>query len=108
MAWETRPNSTGRYFTRSQRVGGRIFREYVGAEGSPTAQLAAAEAVLRQEHRERERAERRTERERLAALDAPVLALGALSDALLGATLVAGGYRQHDRGDWRRRRAHAG
>jgi hypothetical protein len=40
----------------------------------------------------------------LAALDAPVLALAELGDALLAATLVVGGFHRHDRGPWRRRR----
>ena len=108
MGWETRAGSRNAYYTRSRKVRGRVVREYVGAAGSPMAALTAAEDELRREARERALADRRSERERLAALDAPVLALGALSEALLGATLVAGGYRQHDRGEWRRRRAHAG
>jgi hypothetical protein len=76
----------------------------VGAWDSPTAQIAAAEDAMQRETKERAREDRRAERERLVALDAPVVALGALSDALLATALVAGGYRRHDRGEWRRRR----
>src|SRR5262245_37542575 len=107
MAWETR-NGRGAYYTRSRWVGGRVVREYVGAAGSPMAEISAAEDAMQREARERALADRRNERERLAALDAPVLALGALSEALLGAALVAGGYHQHARGGWRRRRGQAG
>jgi hypothetical protein len=83
---------------------GRVRREYVGAWDSPTAQVAAAEDRMRREAKERALADRRAVAERLAALDAPVLVLDALGDALLAATLVAGGFHRHDRGEWRRRR----
>ena len=104
MAWETRAGSTGRYYVRSRRLGGGVSHEYCGAAGSLTAELAAVEDRLRREARERAALDRRTERERLAALDVPVLALGALGDALVAAALVASGYHRHDRGPWRRRR----
>jgi hypothetical protein len=104
MAWETRTGSSGRYYTRSTKVGGRVVREYVGSAGSPLAELAAAEDALHREARQREAQDRRTERERLAALDAPLDALDALTGALYRAALVAAGYRQHKRGEWRRKR----
>ena len=104
MSWETRPGTTNVYYTRSRKRRGQIVREYVGAAGSPTAELAAAEDELRRRAREQAAKDRRTERERLAALDVPVLALGAFGDALVAAALVASGYHRHDRGPWRRRR----
>jgi hypothetical protein len=104
MAWETRTGSSGRYYTRSKKVGGRVRREYVGAAGSPLAELAAAEDALHREARERAAQDRRTEAERLAALDAPLDALDALTGALHRATLTLAGYRQHKRGEWRRTR----
>lgn len=79
-------------------------REYVGAAGSPTAQLAAAEDAMRQEARERALAARRTEQERDAEAELPLTVLAAVGEALLGATLVISGYHRHDRGEWRRRR----
>jgi hypothetical protein len=103
MAWETRERG-GAYYTRSRKVGGRVVREYVGAAGSPTAQLAAAEDALRREHREREQAGLRSERERDAAAERPLEVLAAVGEALLGATLLVAGYHQHDRGGWRKRR----
>jgi hypothetical protein len=66
--------------------------------------VAAAEDAMRREARERALLDRRTERERLAALDAPVLALGAVGDALVWTAWVSAGYHRHDRGEWRRRR----
>ena len=101
MAWERR-SGRGRYYTRSRKVGGRVRREYVGA--GLLAELAAAEDALHREARERAAQDRRSERERLAELDAPLLALTAMGDALLAATLVTVGYRQHKGGEWRRKR----
>jgi hypothetical protein len=69
------------------------------------AQLAAAEDRLHREARERAARDRRTERERLAALDAPLLALDARVETLYRAALVLAGYHRHQRGEWRRRRA---
>lgn len=101
MTWETRERG-GTYYTRTHRVAGRRYREYVGAAGTPQAELAAAEDALHREARERAAQDRRTERERLAALEAPILAVEAIGEAVLGATLVAAGYRQHNRLEWRR------
>ena len=102
MAWERR-GGRGRYYTRSTKVGGRVRREYVGT--GLLAELAAAEDALHREARERAAQDRRSERERLAELDAPLLALTAMGDALVAAALMVSGYRQHKRGEWRRRRA---
>ena len=105
MAWETRAGSSNRYYVRSRKVGGRVYHEYVGAAGSPMAELTAAEDALRREAREQAAADRRTERERLEALDGPLLVLDALGEALLWAALTTAGYHRHDRGEWRQRRA---
>jgi hypothetical protein len=105
MAWETRAGSAGRYYTRSRKVGGRVRREYVGAAGSPMAQLAAIEDELHREAREQARTDRRTQRERLEALDVPLVALDGRAEALYRAALVLAGYHRHQRGEWRRRRA---
>ena len=108
MGWETRTESANVYYTRSRWLGGRVIREYVGAAGSPMAQLAVVEDAMHREARERALLDRRTERERLAALDAPLVALGVVGDALLWTTWVSAGYHRHDRGEWRRRRGHQG
>ena len=103
MTWETRTRG-GVYYTRTRRVAGRRVREYVGAAGSPTAELSAAEDLMRREHREREQAVRRTEQEQNAEAERPLEALAAIGDALLATALVASGYHQHDRGAWRKKR----
>jgi hypothetical protein len=77
-------------------------REYVGS--GYAGELAAAEDALHREARARAATDRRTERERLAELDAPLEALDAQAEALYRAALVLAGYRQHDRGQWRKQR----
>jgi hypothetical protein len=101
MAWEARKRG-GSYYTRSTWRDGRVLREYVGT--GPTAEVTAAEDAMRREAREQEALDRRTERERFDELDAPGETLDALATALSRAALVLAGYRQHDRGQWRRRR----
>lgn len=105
MGWETRAGSANAYYVRSRKVRGRVYHEYCGAAGSPTAELAAAEDAMRREARERALADRRSERERLEALDAPVFALNDRVEALYRAALLVAGYRRHARGQWRKPRA---
>jgi hypothetical protein len=92
----------GRYYTRSKKVNGWVVREYFGA-GPAAASIAQLDALQR-EHREAERAVRRAKRAELEALDAPVTELDELADLLARAALLAAGYRQHKRGEWRRKR----
>jgi hypothetical protein len=101
MAWEERKRGTT-YYTRSQKVDGRVVRQYVGTGW--VGELAAAEDALHREARELAAAEQRTERERLAELDAPLEVLDAKVEALYRAAMVLAGYRQHDRGQWRKQR----
>src|SRR5262249_39519246 len=91
-----------RYYTRSKKVGGRVTREYVGT-GS-VAVLVAQMDTLEREKREAVRAARRAARAELDALDGPLNELHDLADLVARAALVAAGYRQHHRGEWRRRR----
>ena len=101
MAWEPRTRGTS-YYTRTHRTDAGWAREYVGAGWA--GELAAAEDAMHREARERAAADQRTERERLAELDVPLEALDAKAEALYRAALVLAGYRQHDRGQWRKRR----
>ena len=96
MAWDK-----GRYYTRSRKVNGRVVREYVGT-GEAAERAARQDAVARQE-----REARRSVREELAALDAPLDELAELTDLLARAALAAAGYRRHHRGEWRKRRGHS-
>ena len=95
MGWDR-----GRYYTRSTKVNGRVVREYIGT--GRAAELTAQLDALERERR------RRRQKEELSALDADMRALAELTDLAARAALLAAGYRQHKRGEWRRRRGHAG
>jgi len=101
MGWEKRERG-GLYYTRSRKINGRVVREYVGT--GPLAELAAEFDALERRHREEEAEAWRSERECLEALEAPVVKLCEITEALARATLLATGYRRHNRGEWRKRR----
>jgi hypothetical protein len=101
MGWEERERG-GRYYTRSRKVDGRVIREYVGS--GPVAEIAAHADALERERREEEARAWREEREDLDALDARTRELDELAELLVRAALLAAGYRQHERGEWRRLR----
>lgn len=97
MGWEL-----GKYYTRSRRVNGRVVRRYIG--GGKIGRLAAdMDALKRQERKATETLfdEARTEAE---LHDEDLKAMERLAEVLTRAALVAAGYRQHHRGEWRRRR----
>src|SRR5438552_18472343 len=100
MGWERRGRG-GLYYTRSRRVNGRIVQEYVGTGlvAELAARLDAEERAGRRACIEAARAERR----RLDEADAQISRLCELADALSRSALLLAGYRQHDRGEWRRR-----
>jgi hypothetical protein len=100
MGWDK-----GRYYTRSKKVGGRVVRQYVGT--GQIADLVAEMDALDRQRREAERAAWREERAELEALDAPLNQLNDLADLLARTALMAAGFRQHKRGEWRKRRAHS-
>ncbi len=101
MGWESRERG-GLYYTRSRKENGRVVREYIG--GGMLGELAAQMDAIERERRE-ERATRWKEgQEDLDALEAPVDELTEASDILVRAALLACGYRQHNRGEWRLRR----
>jgi hypothetical protein len=97
MGWDK-----GRYYTRSRKVNGRVEREYIGS--GHVAELAARLDATRRERRDAERAAWQEERGRLDALDADVQAVKDLAEFVARAALLAAGFRQHHRGQWRRRR----
>ncbi len=100
MAWETRGN--GSYFYKSERVGGRVVKQYLG--GGTAGMLASElDAEWRREARAH-LARQRAERERWAALERLADEQSKLADVLMGAALADAGFRRHDRGEWRRRR----
>jgi hypothetical protein len=100
MPWAQR--GPHRYFFRKQKVRGRVIRRSLGR--GPEAQLAAALDAQKQREREAQWARRRQERGRWDAKTETVQRLIEVSDLLVRAALVAAGFRQHQRGAWRRRK----
>jgi hypothetical protein len=97
MGWDR-----GRYYTRSKKVNGQVIREYVGT--GEIAELVARQDALERQQREAERSACQAERAELEALDAPLNDLDALAELVARAALLAAGYRQHKRGEWRKQR----
>jgi hypothetical protein len=79
-----------------------VVREYVGT--GPLAELTAELDAEERRRWEEEQARRREERERLEALVAPVEELCEAAEIIARAALIASGYHQHNRGEWRKRR----
>lgn len=102
MSWETR-NGRGRYYTRSRRRGGKVVREYFGA-GEMAGLVAQMDAVDRTNRRSQLVA-RRSRMAKADAFDAAVAVACDPIELLARAALVVAGYRQHRRGEWRKRRA---
>jgi hypothetical protein len=101
MAWETR-NGKGRYYTRTRREGGRVVREYVGT--GPAAEAAAALDERRRAGRRAQAEARKAEEASWRDAEAPLRQLEVVTKVLMAAALIVAGFRQHDRGAWRRRR----
>jgi hypothetical protein len=99
--WERRTRG-GLYYTRSQKVNGKVVREYVG--GGVLGEIAALEDEHERRRREEEAAFWKEEREHLEALAAPVEELCEAAEVIARAALIASGYHRHNRGEWRRRR----
>jgi hypothetical protein len=97
MGWDR-----DRYYTRSKKVNGRVVREYFG-----TGHAAEFVALIDDQERERRRhnaAILRDEKSDLTALEADIKALFAQIELVLRAAMLANGYRQYKRGEWRKRR----
>src|SRR5262245_11761298 len=92
----------GPYYYRSVRVNGQPRREYVGA--GKIAELAAQLDALEREERELKQAAEREARADAEAIDELVRDFNAAADDLACAALLASGCRQHNRGEWRKRR----
>ncbi len=99
--WEPRQRG-GLYYTRSRKIAGRVVREYVGT--GPLAELAAEIDAEERWQREEQRQAWSEECDRMEALEKPIEELCEASEILARATLVAASYRQHNRGEWRKRR----
>ncbi len=101
--WERRERG-GLYYTRSRKEGGRVVRGYIG--GGILGELAAQMDAEDRRRREEEAAAWKEEREQMEALEALVEELCEAAEVLAKAALVAAGYHQHKRGEWRKRRGY--
>jgi hypothetical protein len=101
--WERRERG-GLYYTRSRKENGKVVREYVG--GGVLGEIAALEDEYERRRRKEEVAFWKEECERLDALMAPVEELCEAAEVIARAALIASGYHQHNRGEWRKRREH--
>ena len=98
--WDIRGNC--RYYYRHKKIRGQSIRLYVGT--GPEAEKAAARDLHLWIEREYERWLRKQEQAVLDAAETPLLELCKSTDLICRATLVASGFYQHDRGEWRRNR----
>jgi hypothetical protein len=101
MAWEKRERG-GPYYTRSRKVNGRVVREYVG--GGVLGEIAARMDVYERRQKEEVAALWREECKEQEALDNLIAELYEAAEVLTKAALLASGYHQHKRGEWRKRR----
>jgi hypothetical protein len=99
MAWY---QVGARYFYRNRRVGRRVIREYLGT--GALAQLLADADALRRARRRAQAEARSNERACWHEAQELLRQLREGAGLLARAALLEAGYRQHDRGDWRRRR----
>jgi hypothetical protein len=99
--WEGRERG-GLYYYRSHRVNGRVKKEYIGT--GPLAELAAEVDAQERRQREEKAREWQAEREHLEALEGLTEELCEAAELLTRAALLAAGYRQHHRGEWRKQR----
>jgi hypothetical protein len=102
MPWESR-NRRGRYYHRKYRRNGKTFKEYFGT--GPLAEQAAAEDVQRIANNRAQRKARKVDEESWQEAQDPLDQLSQLTSILLQGTLIAAGYYQHDRGEWRRKKS---
>jgi hypothetical protein len=90
MGWEQRGRK--KYLYRSRWENGRVVREYLGsgAEAEAAAKRVEEERTLRDE----------IVRDRMMLEAARVII-----EVLIEQAMIAAGYRRHDRGPWRKKRA---
>lgn len=97
MSWDKRG-----YYYRARKENGRVVREYIGT--GEVARLCALKDTIDRQEREAERDRQRAIRAEMDALDEAVERFEELTDQLTRVTLQAAGFRQHKRGEWRKRR----
>jgi len=100
MAWETRGDQ--QYFYHKRRVNGRVVSEYYGAGWFGQAVKAHYLGLRACDGYDLDR--RNRQRKEQADLDRQLADLGHQVRDFVAGVLLASGYRQHHRGEWRRRR----
>jgi hypothetical protein len=90
------------YWYRSKRIGERVTREYVG-HGTAAAKVSERESTERAEA-DSQRANEAREREKWDAIDKQFQLDFDTVTVIMQAALEGAGYRQHARGQWRKRR----
>ena len=96
MAWERG------YYYRVRKRDGRVRREYFGK--GEVAELVAQMDAVERERRELAALELRQEKEALAQVEAEMKAVEAQTVLVTRVALLAAGFHQHTRGEWRKRR----
>jgi hypothetical protein len=104
MSWETRANGN-RYYTRSRRVNGRIEREYVG--GGEIGELSEQMDAMKREERQQRAEAIREAKSQMDGFDELLTQLETVADSIGRGLLIAAGYHQHNRSEWRKRNEHA-
>ena len=94
-----------KYYYRARWVNKKLTWIYIGI--GPNAEREAAIDEQIREQRRAQREAKKAEQARLKAIDDQILAFIKLADLMAKSCLVAGGYRQHDGGSWRKRRLRA-
>ncbi len=100
MSWESR-NGMGRYYTRSERVGGRIVREYVGS-GIVGEMAHKLDLISREVCASNFDAKNKLAMEQ-RDLEAEFDRFEANIKCLMHAHLILAGFHLHKRGEWRKR-----
>jgi len=99
--WEQRGNGKSRYYFRSQRVGKRVRKVYLGS--GEAAKLAAEEDAVSRAQRIADQMAVGELKATLAQADQVTAELRHGAELLAEATLIGMGFHQH-RGQWRLRR----
>ncbi len=101
MAWSWRGNR--RYYYRNMRENGQVNTEYIGT--GPLAELIAEKDAEQRAEREAKRELWRQKRDAMDTIDTQIDDWWDATTMLLKTQLYSEGYYQHDRGEWRKRRA---
>jgi hypothetical protein len=101
LPWTKKPNDR-RYYVRLTKRGGQKQFTYFGK--GPAAEAAAAEDAKKRAEQLALNRCRKEDNQAWQQATQPLDQLAAFANTLMKGALVAGGYHQHDRGEWRRKR----